>query len=115
MEWRADSSADVLNGGDGTDRMILGAGDIAMGGDGSDQFELHDHALGLPVAEIVDYDPDTDDLVVVYDADQHLAPELTSAPVAGSDDVTLMLDGVAVALIRNAGALDLSQITLRAG
>lgn len=115
FDGRADAAVDVLNGGDGSDRLILGPGDIAMGGEGDDLFELHDHAPGLPLAEIVDYDPEADDIVVVYDADQHSAPELTTQPIEGSDDVTLMLDGVAVALIRNAVDLDLSQITLRAG
>lgn len=115
FQGRSDASIDVLNGGEGNDLMVLGAGDIAMGGDGADQFELTDHAPDLPLAEIVDYNPAEDEIVVVYDADQHDAPELTTEPVEGSDDVTLLLDGVAVALIRNAGALDLSQITLRAG
>ncbi|MCU0899594.1 MAG: calcium-binding protein [Cypionkella sp.] len=113
-EGGSDAAIDLLNGGSGNDLIGVGAGDIAMGGDGTDTFQLQDYAPGLPVSEIVDYNPDEDDLVVVYDPAQHEAPSLTTEAVAGTEDVTLLLDGVAIALIRNAVDLDLSQITLRA-
>lgn len=114
FEGQSDAAVDMLNGGAGADLMILGPGDIATGGDGADTFQLQDFRDGSPLAEIVDYDPDQDDIVVLYDANQHSAPELTTEPIEDSEDITLLLDGVAVALIRNAGAFDLSQITLRA-
>lgn len=110
----SDASIDMLNGGTGDDLMQIGAGDIAMGGDGADSFALQDFAAGLPLAEIVDYDPGQDEIVVLYDAAAHSAPELTSEPVEGTDDVRLLLDGVPVALIRDAGGMDLSQVVLRA-
>jgi Ca2+-binding RTX toxin-like protein len=111
---RGGAAADMLNGGEGDDVISLGVGDIAMGGDGADTFQLQDFGPGLPVAEITDYDPDQDQIVVVYDAAQHTAPELSTAAIDGSEDVTLLLDGVAVALIRSGAMLDLSAITLRA-
>ncbi|RGP36216.1 calcium-binding protein [Pseudotabrizicola alkalilacus] len=111
---RSDTAADVLNGGAGDDFIGVGPGDIAMGGDGADLFQLQDFGPGLPVSDIVDYNADEDELVVLYDATIHSAPTLTAEPVDGSDDVTLLLDGVAVALIRDAAGLDLSLISLRA-
>jgi Ca2+-binding RTX toxin-like protein len=114
FEGRSDAAIDVLNGGAGDDLMAIGPGDIAMGGDGADTFQLQDFGPGLPVSEIVDYDADQDQIVVVYDPAQHSAPELTTRPVDGTNDVTLLLDGVAVALIRDGVGLDVSQITVRA-
>ncbi|MDZ7574164.1 MAG: calcium-binding protein [Pseudotabrizicola sp.] len=113
FEGRSDAAVDVLNGGAGDDFIGIGPGDIAMGGSGSDTFQLQDFAPGLPVSEIVDYSPDEDQIVVVYDQLQHPLPALSAEPVDGTDDVTLLLDGVAVALIRNAVGLDLSLIQLQ--
>lgn len=110
-----DAAVDYLNGGTGDDTMVLGTGDIAMGGHGADSFVLGQISDTISVAEIVDYDPAQDELVVLYDPATHADPSLTAEPVAGSDDMTLLLDGVPVAVIRDAIGLDLSQITLRAG
>ncbi|TGD44568.1 calcium-binding protein [Pseudotabrizicola sediminis] len=112
-EGVSDAARDWLNGGAGNDLLGLGPGDIGTGGAGADVFQLQDFGPGLPVAEITDYTPTEDQLVLIYDASLHSAPVLSAEPVEGSEDVTLMLDGVAVALIRNAPDLDLSQITLR--
>ena len=114
FDGRSDASVDVLNGGDGDDFLGIGPGDIAMGGDGADIFRLQDFGPGLPASEIVDYTPGEDQIVVVYDASVHATPILSTQGSVGSDDVTLMLDGIAVALIRNASMFDVSQVVLRA-
>ncbi|MFN4129756.1 MAG: calcium-binding protein [Paracoccaceae bacterium] len=114
VEGRSDAAVDMLNGGAGDDFIGTGPGDIAMGGDGADTFQLQDFAPGLPLSEIADYSPEDDEIVVVYDALHHPLPALSAEPVDGSADMTLLLDGVAVALIRNASGLDLSLIRLQA-
>ncbi|WP_103332164.1 calcium-binding protein [Pseudotabrizicola formosa] len=114
-EGASDGAPDWLNGGAGDDLLALGPGDIGTGGEGADLFQLQEFGPGLPLAEIADYNPAEDQLVLIYDASLHSAPVLSAEPVEGSGDVTLMLDGVAVALIRNAPELDLEQISLRAG
>ena len=114
QEGRSDAATDVLNGGAGDDFLGIGPADIAMGGDGADTFQLQDFGPDLPMSEIVDYNPAEDEIVVVYDADHHPAPALTAEAVPGTEDVTLLLDGVALALIRNAAGLDLSLVNLRA-
>ena len=113
-EGASDGATDWLNGGAGDDLLGVGPGDIATGGAGSDVFQLQDFGPGLPVADIMDYNPEEDQLVLLYDATLHVAPVLSAEPVEGTGDVTLMLDGVAVALIRDAPDLDLSLIQLRA-
>jgi Ca2+-binding RTX toxin-like protein len=108
------SEMDFLNGGEGDDVLMMGQGDIATGGSGADSFHLVDIVPGDAVAQITDYDPAEDDLVIYYDAGLHEAPVLTAEPVAGSQDVTLLLDGVAVAIIRDAAGLAVEDIALRA-
>lgn len=105
---------DFLNGGAGDDILMMGQGDIAMGGAGSDSFHLMDFAPGGPLAQISDYDPAEDGLVIYYDASLHASPVLTAEPVEGSQDVTLLLDGVAVAIIRDGIGLAIEDIALRA-
>lgn len=110
----ADLATDYLNGGAGNDHLIIGAGDSAMGGNGADVFTLQDVTQGSVLAEITDYDPSEDELVVEYDPGTHPAPVLSSQSIEASEDVTLLLDGVAVAVVKGGAGLDLSQITLRA-
>jgi hypothetical protein len=93
---------------------MIGQGDIAMGGEGADSFQLLDIAPDGPLAQISDYNPAEDDLVIYYDAGLHQSPVLTTEPIADSQDVTLMLDGVAVAIVRDAAGLSVDNITLRA-
>ncbi|NEX46787.1 calcium-binding protein [Pseudotabrizicola algicola] len=114
FDTRSDAAADFLNGGAGDDTLWTGPGDIATGGEGADHFHLQDFAPGLPLAQITDYNPDEDEILVLYDAALHPQPSLTAVPVEGTADMTLALDGVAVALIRDAAGLDLSLIRLRA-
>lgn len=109
-----DTEVDFLNGGTGDDVLMISRGDIAMGGDGSDSFQLIDIAPDGPVAQISDFNPAEDDLIIYYDSDLHQTPVLTAEPVAGSQDVTLMLDGVAVAIVRDAAGLSVANVTLRA-
>ena len=111
---RADASVDFLNGGAGDDVLHLGSGDIAMGAEGADSFVLHDVTAGSTMTEISDYDPAEDEIVVMYDPGLHASPQLSAQPIGDSDDVTLMLDGVAVAIVKGGIGMDLSQVTLRA-
>ena len=109
----SDAGKDMLNGGAGDDHLRVGPGDIATGGAGANLFALQDFAPGLPLSDITDYDPAQDDLLVIYDPAVHPAPQLTTEAQDGSEDVTLLLDGVAIALIRDAAGLDLSLIRLQ--
>lgn len=111
---QTDMAVDFLNGGGGNDTLHLGAGDIGTGGDGADAFVLDDIYPGGPMAEIGDYNPDEDQIVVMYDPTVHASPDLQVVQVPDSNDVTLTLDGVEVAMVRGGIGLDISQVTLRA-
>ncbi len=108
-----DGALDFINGGTGNDTMILGRGDFATGGEGGDSFELQDGPGAGEVATISDYDFTQDQIVVVYDQAVHPNPQLSLATKAGSDDVTILIDGAPVALVRG-GSVYLSDIRLTA-
>jgi Ca2+-binding RTX toxin-like protein len=108
-----DSDTDFLNGGEGDDLLFLAAGDHGNGGAGADAFALHEIQSGGPVAQITDFDPAEDSLVVLYDAALHPAPVLT-LDQTDAGGVTLLLDGVPLVNLGNAGGLDLGAIQLRA-
>ena len=109
-----DAETDFLNGGDGDDVLMVDQGDYAMGGAGADSFHLMDFSQGGPVAQISDYNPAEDDLILYYDATLHPSPVLTAEALDGGQDVTLLLDGVAVAIVRDGAGLSVEDIALRA-
>lgn len=61
----------------------------------------------------MDYAPGEDQLVVIYDADAHPDPLVTVAPVEGTEDVTVLLDGVPLAVVQDAAGLDAQTIRLQ--
>jgi Ca2+-binding RTX toxin-like protein len=109
-----DGAVDFVNGGAGADVLHLGAGDYGSGGLGQDAFELDDIAPGDPLAQITDYDPVEDRLVVLYDAAHHTAPEISVVTEEGSGDATVLLDGVPVAQVLGGAGLLPSDVTLQA-
>lgn len=104
-------AGNFLNGGTGDDVLQLGAGDIASGGSGMDVFEL---ALGQggPLAQITDFDPGQDRLVVVYQGTGPL-PSLGLAQGSLPDAQILLLDGQPLAEISGASGLSAAAIELR--
>ncbi len=109
-----DEEVDFLNGGAGDDALMVGAGDYGSGGEGADQFALRDFGTGGDPAQITDFDPAEDQLVVLYDAALHPDPVLTLDQPDGTGAATLMIDGVPVASFANGADVDLRAIALRA-
>jgi Ca2+-binding RTX toxin-like protein len=107
-----DEDVDFLNGGAGDDVLHLGAGDYGNGGAGADSFVLQDFAAGSPVAQITDFNPDEDGLVIYYDQAMHPDPQLSLQTGDGAS--VLLLDGVPLVSLANGVVPDLSTITLRA-
>jgi Ca2+-binding RTX toxin-like protein len=103
---------DFLNGGDGDDTLMLGAGDYATGGDGADWFELSDLMPGDAIANIADYNAHEDSLVVVFDPMMHPDPQLSLETPADSDDVVVLLDGVPLALVQGGAGMTLGDVLL---
>ena len=103
---------DFLNGGDGDDVLMIGAGDHAHGGAGADTFALADWIAGGPVATIADFNALEDEICVVYDADTHSDPVLSVEPMEGTSDVTVLLNGLPLAVVLGADGLDPATIRL---
>lgn len=115
-QWPEETDIDVdfLNGGDGDDLLMLGAGDFGSGGAGEDVFALLDIGANDPPMQITDFDPTQDQLIVLYDASLHPAPQLTFETDLQGSATRLLLDGVTVANLTNVTSLDLDAVTLRA-
>lgn len=109
-----EQGVDFLNGGDGDDVIALGNSDIATGGAGADTFALSDWLdNGDQMARIMDYVPADDQLVVVFDAEAHPNPQVTVEPVEGTEDVTVLLNGVPLAVVQDAAGLEAQTIRLQ--
>lgn len=108
----ADPEVDFLNGGEGDDLLIVGNGDYASGNQGADTFALGDWLGQDDFAKIQDYDPAEDQIMVVYDALAHPDPMITLEQQDGSDDVTVLLDGLPLGLIAGGAGLTADAIRL---
>jgi Ca2+-binding RTX toxin-like protein len=104
---------DFLNGQSGNDRLLVGAGDYATGGDGDDEFILQEWMNESQVAQVTDYDPGHDQLVIVYDAAVHTDPVLTIEPNASGGGQSVFIDGSKVAVVHG-GQISVSDIRLSA-
>ena len=109
-----DAATDFLNGGRGADALHIGAGDYANGGSGADSFVVHDIRIGDPVAQIVDFDPSEDRLVMLYDPDLHADPRVSIHNDQGTGNALVLLDGVPVAQVLGGAGLTAADVTLQA-
>ena len=109
-----DEDADLLQGGDGNDSLTLGAGDTGTGDAGQDLFTLSDFGPNTPPALITDYSPQDDHIVLMYDPAVHPEPVVATAAIDGSNDMSVLLDGVQIAIVQGAPGLTLADIQLMA-
>lgn len=102
-----EDEGDFLNGGGGDDLIIAGNDDIVTTGDGADDIVVGDWIADGRGATITDFDPDHDNLVLVYDDSVHeTVPEVTLMPDPdAADTMHVLMDGAHIAQIANAGAL----------
>jgi Ca2+-binding RTX toxin-like protein len=106
-----DFETDYLNADAGNDTLVLGSGDLATGGDGDDTFVLHDWLSENNLAQISDYDPGQDNLVIVYDPAVHHSPTITVEPDPQSGTQKIYLDGRQLAVV-SGGQLNAGDIRL---
>lgn len=97
-----DDAGDILDGGFGTDILLVGSGDVATGGGGSDQFIIGDWIAPDRAATITDYAPGTDVITLRYDPALEDV-DVTVTSNAGGDALVSM-NGQLVATVRGAGA-----------
>ncbi|WP_147105848.1 calcium-binding protein [Tateyamaria sp. syn59] len=108
-----DRSADTLDGGNGSDVLIFGAGDRATGGAGTDSFGIFGSTQTADdVATITDFDA-ADDTIFVIDTLGVQSPVITINDVDGNAEI--LLNGAAVATVTGAAgtltAADVSVVT----
>ncbi|MCA0939067.1 hypothetical protein LCM08_07665 [Salipiger pacificus] len=102
---------DYLNGGSGKDALWIGRGDMASGGADEDDFYLGDWIDGGEAAELVDFDPVQDRLIVVWSGDA--APTLDLRASEEAPGMTeIRADGELLALLPEADAPGLESIAL---
>lgn len=109
-----DAAADTLDGGNGDDLLLFGAGDTATGGAGADDFGLLAGSLGngLDPAMITDFAPDDDAIFIMLDtAGTDDAPEVTV--VDDGADALVSVGGEVLARVTGAaGMLTAAQINV---
>lgn len=105
LEQNDADDGDFLNGGAGEDTLIAGNDDTVTAGDGADSIVLGDWIAQGAAVDIIDFNGDEDDIVLVYD-DADGPPELTLADDPDTPgSVLVQMDGTTVAQV--AGGLGL--------
>lgn len=104
---------DYLNGGNGDDTIIAGEDDVVMLGNGADVLVLGEWMTDAG-AEVLDYDDEEDQLMVVYNDLIHGdAPELDLRPSADNPSMTeILLGDEVLATLPTEDAPDLTNVVL---
>ena len=111
-EGTEDGATDYLNGGDGDDQIVAGAGDVITSGDGADTVRLSGGIGTGDAAEIMDFEVGEDSLLIEYDA---AGPTPDIEVIPDEDDTEayrVMMDGVEVALVHSPGGLNAGDLAL---
>lgn len=104
---------DYLNGGGGDDVILAGRDDVVSTGSGSDTIMLGDWLSDENEAEILDFADAEDRLAVLYDDSEGKSPAISFEPDAARDDMQhLVVDGVRIAALLNAGDLTPADVML---
>jgi len=108
------ATREIVEGTAANEEIDVTALDFVTGGGGADVFTL-EAGVGIgEQAEIADFDPENDQLIVLWDdSEGEVAPELSLGTVEGAPDLAqVLLDGVVVAHVSGAGALAAEDIEL---
>ncbi|MEQ6249797.1 calcium-binding protein [Sulfitobacter sp. HNIBRBA3233] len=110
-------AADFLNGGGGDDTLLAGRCDIVTAGTGADRIVLGDWISGGDATDLIDFAPEEDSLLLVWDDSDPEAEEPLIEIYGDPDDAgrdLVLMDGEVVARIAGTGLApeDLSLIPL---
>ncbi|WP_371171395.1 calcium-binding protein [Aliiroseovarius sp. 2305UL8-7] len=104
FDWHIDGDADLLDGGDGNDTLIMDRADTATGGAGEDVFWVYSDAdAGDESAEVTDFVPGQDFLRVSLNPEQDPdSLEYDVHPSASGEDGVVTVNGEVVAILKGA-------------
>ena len=110
---------DVIDGGAGDDNIFLGDGDEATGGTGADTFQVFEiESPDAPAANITDFNPAEDSLVVNYyaqtdpDTGDPIDPDLSVGYDSDTDVTSVSLFGSTIATLAGDAGITEADVTL---
>lgn len=104
---------DYLNGGGGNDLIIAGRGDVVSTGSGRDSIIFGDWQADGDEVQVFDFSNSEDRLAVLYDDSDGQHPVVSFEPDEEEDSYRhLLVDGVRIAVLANAGELSPDDVTL---
>ena len=113
VDTPGDPEADYLDGGDGDDTILAGAGDIVTGGAGSDTIMVGAWTEEGDAAELMDFDEEADQLVMVCDLVKDPDPEIEIRTDPDMPNLShVYLNGQEVALVHGNGPISRDDIIL---
>lgn len=105
---------DVLDGGDGDDTIVIGAGDVATGGDGADTFVSGSFIeLAELAGHVSDFDPSRDVIEVMFDPELTPDPQITVEDFEDGTGAYILFEGRMILSVSGAQGLDPARIELR--
>ena len=105
--------ADFLNGGGGDDQIIAGQNDIVTTGTGNDTVVLGDWITEGHTAQIMDFNCDEDNILLVWDDADGEEPTVDLQPNPTNPDlIQILMNGTAVADVDAGSDIELSDIVL---
>ena len=111
--WGADDGGenDFLNGGDGDDTLLAGSGDIVTAGEGSDQIWTSEGADDAAAIQLLDFDPEEDQLVVFWSPDNE-TPPVVEIDHSAADQQIIRINGNFALRLSGAEGLTAEDIVL---
>ncbi len=105
--------SDFLNGGGGDDTLLTGAGDVVTAGDGADSIVLGDWIADGDAAELTDFNPEEDRLMLVWDTEQDPDPEIEVIADPVTPGLThIVVNGAELARVQGGGDVSAADILL---
>jgi Ca2+-binding RTX toxin-like protein len=109
-----EDAGDVIDGGDGDDTIRVGSGDQVTGGEGRDTFIAGgDGAETGVLGTITDYDPEADQIEILYDPSVLSDPSVDVVDFTDGTGASILLDGAAILHVVGAQGLDPAQVVVR--
>ncbi|WP_298801641.1 calcium-binding protein [uncultured Lentibacter sp.] len=108
---------DFLNGGGGDDRIFAGGFDIVTSGLGRDDIVIGDWIAPGEEAQIEDFDPSQDRLIIVFDSQTtgEAEPDITIARDGFDPDIShILMNGEMIAAVQSDLALSLNDVLIMA-